>query len=92
MTVALHRHNDSRGCGAKTIVIGQSTVFANQKLVAVENDPESHGGGNLISATNHRVYANNKKVIFIDDHASGDSAGHNPPSTYPTEGSPNVFG
>lgn len=92
MSVALHRNTDSRGCGAKTTVVGQTTVFANQKLVAVNNDPETHGGGNLISVTNHRVYAENKKVIFLDDHASGDSADHDPPSTYPTEGSPNVFG
>ena len=47
----IHRHGDSRVCGATTIVSGQSTVFANEKLVAVNGDPNSHGGGALIAGS-----------------------------------------
>lgn len=43
-----HRFNDSRQCGATTIVAGQSTVYVNGKLWSVVGDPNSHGAGNLI--------------------------------------------
>jgi uncharacterized Zn-binding protein involved in type VI secretion len=43
MTNKVHRNGDSRACGASTTVTGQSTVYVNNKLVAVQNDPNSHG-------------------------------------------------
>lgn len=59
---AIHRNTDPRACGATTIVSGQSTVFANNKLVSVNGDPNSHGGGAL-AAANNNVYANNLLVV-----------------------------
>ena len=46
---SVHRDGDGRICGATTIVSGNSTVYANNKLVAVNGDPNSHGGGGLIA-------------------------------------------
>lgn len=37
-----HRNTDSRFCGASTIVTGQSTVFVNSLLWAVEGDKDTH--------------------------------------------------
>lgn len=58
----VHRDGDARICGATTIVSGQSTVFANGKLIAVDGDENSHGGGSLI-ASNNNVYINGKLVV-----------------------------
>lgn len=57
-----HRQGDSRQCGATTIVGGQTTVFANDKLWAVDGDSCTHGGGNLIH-TGTTVYNEDKLVI-----------------------------
>jgi hypothetical protein len=57
-----HRDTDSRICGAKTVVSGQSTVTVNGLLWAVEGDEDSHGGGNLI-ATGSTVTIEGKLVI-----------------------------
>lgn len=57
-----HTHGMSRACGATTVVIGQSHVFVNGKLWAVEGDPNSHGNGALI-ASGSKVFINGKKVI-----------------------------
>ena len=88
-----HRNGDSRFCGASTIVSGQGTVRVNGKLWAVNGDPESHGGGNLIAvygAKNVRI--NGKLVICaVGDNASGDNALHPAPSTRPRGKSTNVF-
>ena len=37
-----HRQDDLRTCGAKTVVVGQSSVFVNNKLWAVEGDICDH--------------------------------------------------
>lgn len=58
----VHRNNDPRICGATTIVSGQSNVYANGELVAVDGDENTHGGGGLIAA-NARVYINGKLVV-----------------------------
>lgn len=85
-----HRQDDSRNCGAKTIVSGQSTVYVNGKLWSVENDEEDHGHGELVSASAGTVLIGGKKVIVKTDHALIDDAGHPPPETYPLEASGNV--
>lgn len=88
---AVHRDTDARFCGAKTIVEGQSTVFVNGLLAAVENDPEDHLEGRLISQSPGTVTVENKKIIVIvTDTATGDLAGHPMPPTDPEQGSPNV--
>lgn len=92
---AIHRNSDSRTCGATTIVSGQGNVFANNLLVSVNGDPNSHGGGNLIAANNN-VYINNKLVVnHSPESASPDAlcpplgGAHCNPQT--ANGSPNVF-
>ena len=58
----IHRHSDSRICGATTQVAGQSNVYAENLLVSVNGDPNSHGGGGLIAIDNG-VYVNNILVV-----------------------------
>ena len=83
-----HRHDDSRNCGAKTIVQNQSTVFVNGKLWAVKDTVDSHGGGQLIP-TGTTVFVEGKPVIVhTPDHAQPDSI-HPDPMT--ASGSPDVF-
>jgi uncharacterized Zn-binding protein involved in type VI secretion len=57
-----HRNNDSRICGAKTIVVGQSTVWVNGRLWAVHNDICDHGNGQL-QPTGTTVWVEGKLVI-----------------------------
>jgi len=83
-----HRQDDKRTCGATTIVSGQSTVFVNGKLWAVEGDLDSHGHGDLVSVIGSTVKINGKKVIVYGDHANSDDAGHTMP--YPQDKSSNV--
>lgn len=85
-----HRHDDKRQCDATTIVTGQSTVFVNGKLWAVEGDKNSHGEGGLIP-TETTVKIEGKPVIVnTPDMASGDLQGHTPIETRTAEGSDNV--
>ena len=88
---AAHVNGQFRSCGATTVVEGQENVWVNDELWAVEEDPNSHGGGGLISETEPlEVFINDMKVINnTPDGAYPDSAGHVYPST--AEGSENVF-
>ena len=92
---AIHRHGDLRSCGATTIVSGQSSVFANGKLVSVNGDNNTDGGGAL-SAACRSVYAGGILVVnHTPDSAAPDGlcpipgGPHCAPET--AEGSPNVF-
>ena len=90
----VHRNTDSRICGASTIVVGQSTVFVNSLLWAVDNDPNSHGAGGLIPGGN-TVRINGKSVIVHrPDNAKPDNLCYvvGPPHCNPmtAQGSPNV--
>lgn len=67
----VHRNTDSRSCGASNNVVGQSTVYVNNKLCSVDRDPNSHGGGEL-KAANPQVYVNNKLVVIKGNSANGD--------------------
>ena len=70
---------------------GQDFVFANGKLVAVQNDPETHGAGNLIPS-HHGIFINGIPIIVHNpDLASVDDAGHIPTQTETAAGSPNVL-
>jgi uncharacterized Zn-binding protein involved in type VI secretion len=85
-----HRDGDDRSCGAKTVVVGQSTVFVNGKLWAVLDDPNDHGNGQLINSSGSTVFIEGKPVIVHGaDHAKPDNAGHPDPMT--AEGSGDVF-
>lgn len=67
-----HRDGDNRFCDAITNVTGQSTVFVNGVLWAVEGDLDSHcNEGALIASYGAKnVYIENKLVIC----AVGDTA------------------
>ena len=71
MAKKIHRDTDSRACGATTVVSGQGTVFANGLLVSVDQDPNSHGAGNLKAACN-KVYINGKLVVIVGNSAAPD--------------------
>jgi len=79
-----HKEQDLRNCGATTISQGQSFVTISDKKWAVENDPDSHGGGGLIASKSY-VTINGKKVIVDGDNANPDNARHmNPKAVSPT--------
>ena len=85
---AIHRNGDSRACGATTVVSGQSNVYANGKLVSVDKDLSSHGGGAL-TARSRNVYINGKLVVNVGDAGAVDEQDHT--NTAASSGSPNVF-
>lgn len=86
-----HRDGDLRACEATTVVVGQSTVFANGKLWAVENDPNTHGGGGLIP-TGHTVFIEGKPVIVhTPDLAKVDGLDHVGAEDETAQGSDSVF-
>jgi len=90
---AVHRHSDSRVCGATTVVSGQSNVYANSLLISVNGDPNSHGGGAL-SAGSRRVYINSIAVVNnTPDGAAADSLCPLSPHCAPVTagGSPDVY-
>ncbi|MAV94442.1 MAG: hypothetical protein CMA31_02005 [Euryarchaeota archaeon] len=93
MTIPVHRITDARICGAKTEPAGNSDVFANNLLVAVNGDPNSHGGGGLIAHSN-QVFADNILTVnHTADTANPDAICPIPPHCGPStdQGSPNVF-
>ena len=93
MTIPVHRHTDSRVCGATTTVVGNVDVFANNLLVSVDADPNTHGDGALIAHSN-QVFADNiLSVNHTADTANADSICPIPPHCNPdtAQGSPNVF-
>lgn len=67
-----HRIDDARSCGATTVASGNTTVYVNGKLRAVEGDPNTHGNGKLIATVGHTVFVQGKKVIVEGDNASPD--------------------
>lgn len=85
----VHRDTDDRNCGAKTVVVNQSTVFANNLLVAVFGDPNTHGNGNLLASINPgNIFIENLELVVVDSDAEPDNAGHFNPKA--DEGSENV--
>jgi len=90
----VHRNDDLRTCGAKTIVNGQTNVFANSLLISVDGDPNTHGNGNLIASCNN-VFINNKMVVDLGDGAvkddSCDTQGGSHCSPSADSASPHVF-
>lgn len=95
MSIPVHRNADSRVCGAATVVTGQSTVFANGRLVSVQGDPNTHGGGNLGATVNPgTVIIEGKEMVVVGSHAASDSLCPpvGPPHCDPisSSGSPNV--
>lgn len=94
MTAAAHRDTDSRACGASTVSGQSSKVFVNGLLFSINGDPNDHGAGNLIAATNN-VFVGGVAVVNVGDSAAPDGlciplgGAHCAPSA--TGGSPDVF-
>lgn len=91
--IKVHRDTDSRVCGAKTVVSGQSNVYANGLLISVHGDPDTHGAGNLIASAK-KVYINGKLIVLLGDHANPDNLCPVGPShcdPYTTSASSNVY-
>jgi len=94
MTIAVHRHTDVRVCGHTTVVQGQDNVYANNLLIAVDNDPNNAGGGELDASNTKNVYINNKLIVNNTvDNAAPDSSCPESPHCNPhtNQGSPDVF-
>lgn len=79
----VHRHGDSRACGATTIVEGQNSVFVGGELWAVRGDPNSHGEGRLENTTGSSIFINGKEIIVHgpDLTINGDNLGHSAPNS-----------
>lgn len=90
-----HRNGDSRFCGAKTVVAGQSTVYVNNQLWAVHGDPDTHVTGGLIAFYGPKnVEIENIKIICAPgDHAQTEPIPpfHAPPATWPSGHSPDTY-
>lgn len=86
-----HRNEDSRFCGAVTYC--SRNVKVNGRSWAVEGDPNSHGGGNLIQVYGPgNVRIGGKKVICaVGDAAGRDGLDHPIPPTDPSGASTNVW-
>jgi len=88
-----HCNGQLRVCGATTVVEGQENVWVNDELWAVDEDPNSHGNGNLVSGSLN-VFINDRLVINNSpDEALADGLCPLPPHCAPStdEGSENVF-
>jgi hypothetical protein len=86
----VHRNTDLRDCTAKTVVVGQSSVFVNNLLVSVKDDPNTHLKGELLATINPgTVFINNKEMVVQGSDAKPDKSGHTNPKAI--QGSPNVF-
>ena len=95
MTIPVHRDTDARICGATTTVVNQSSVYANNLLIAVNGDPNTHKGGSLIAHCKN-VYAEGILIVNnTPDNANPDSlcVPIGPPhcNPYTNQGSPDVF-
>jgi len=67
-----HRNTDNRSCGAETVSTQSRNVYVNGLLWAINGDPDSHGGGDLI-ASQSTVFIGGVAVIVQGDQASPDN-------------------
>ena len=73
-----HRHDDSRFCGATTIVTGQNTVRVEGKFWAVEGDKDTHcnqGELNAVYGAGNIRISGKKVICAVGDTAASDKAG-----------------
>ncbi len=93
----VHLDQMLRYCGALTQVTGQSSVFMNGVLAAVEGDKDTHGdGGDLIQryGPGNIIIEGKKLIVAMGDTATPDSEGlvqHPFCPTDPSQGSTNIF-
>jgi hypothetical protein len=67
-----HRHGEARACGATTIVVGQSSVYVDGRLWAVEGDINSDGDGQLIASVSTVLIEGKKVIVHAPDAAAPD--------------------
>ena len=67
-----HRQDDTRSCGATTIVSGQTFVKVDGKLWSVDSDNNTDGGGALQTSHSWLTIAG-KGIIVSGDSASADA-------------------
>lgn len=73
MSISIHRDTDLRTCGARTIVVNQSSVFANNLLVSVMGDPNTHSGGELHASVNpSQIFIENQEMVVVGSTANPD--------------------
>lgn len=84
----VHRHGDARSCDATTVVSINTNVFANEKLIAVHGNLNTHGSGALVAGSKNVFIKGIAVVNHTPDNGLADSAGHNPTPT--AAGSANV--
>lgn len=91
---AVHRDTDSRSCGASTVSVQGRNVYVNNLLWSIDGDPNSHGSGSLIAATN-KVFIGGIAVCNNNDSAAPDAlcptVGGNHCAPSAVGGSSNVF-
>jgi hypothetical protein len=88
----VHRNNDTRECGALTIVDNQNTVYVNDRLVSIKGNPNTHGAGELEGSNSaETVFVNGIKIIVIGSIALADERGHTNTADAALSGSTNVF-
>jgi uncharacterized Zn-binding protein involved in type VI secretion len=85
---AVHRHEDARACGATTVVSGNTTVYANSKLIAINGNINSHGAGALTAGSNNVFIGGIAVVNNTPDSAAIDTLEHT--NTQTAAGSLNV--
>ena len=85
---AIHRHGDARACGATTVVSGNTTVYANSKLIAINGNINSHGAGALTAGSNNVFIGGIAVVNNTPDSAAIDILEHT--NTQTAAGSLNV--
>lgn len=91
-----HRNTDLRACGATTTVIGQTTVFVNNLLWAVDGDLSTHcDPKGPLDPSGSTVFVQGKNVVVVGDGFYAPD--YQPPACIvvhsPTAatGSPNVY-
>ena len=67
-----HRQGDPRTCGATTVVVGQSTTFADGKLWAVKDDINTDGDGQLIPSGSSVFIQGKPVIVHSPDDAQPD--------------------
>lgn len=88
----VHRDKDQRNCLATTIVTGQNQVYANNVLVSVLGDKNSHGGGELEATVNPgTIWINNKEMVVVGSRAKIDGLAHVGDGDGAKTGSTNVW-
>lgn len=86
----VHRDTDARNCGAKTTVVGNSTVFVNNLLCSVKDDTNTHIRGELLADVNPgTIFVEGKLMVLKGSNSKPDLLHINPKAD---QGSPDVFG